>query len=310
MWSLNKRKYPRAEKQSLHALLPAFEVLAPPVLKSPIILASPHSGRHYPASFLQQTSVSLAQLRQSEDSYVDEMIKPLAQYDIPVLHALFPRCFVDVNRSANDWPPESISRRSVLDDKNPFQAHQRYSSSHAHAGLGVIPTRISHGLPIYAYPLAPKLIQARLDTLYHPYHEALQALIGMAKSKFGHAIVLDFHSMPGEKVSGKKRADFILGDRFGKSCAPETINTLHKLLSARGYTVTRNLPYAGGFITDYYGQVSERVDAVQIEINKDLYLDQDTLTPHSGMGKLIEDIQKVVLAFKDTDTTTMPLAAQ
>ena len=313
MWTFNGKKTNRVsvlqvrqranqalyEKQTLASFTKAYELFIPPIATTPFIVCSPHSGRHYPPSFLKQTQLPLEKLRMSEDSYIDQLLLPLDQYNLPILHALFPRCYVDVNRSSGELPADSLS-----------DEQQHLLSPRARAGLGVIPTCIAQNLNIYPYSLTVKQVQARLDRLYHPYHTALKKLINHTKVKFGRAIVLDFHSMPGKLMSGQTRADFILGDQYGSTCHPKTINLLHNALSTLGYSVVRNTPYAGGFITQHYGQPYNDVEVIQIEINKDLYLNPRIIQPHAGMDILQANINAVILGMIDNLSTNVGIAAQ
>lgn len=310
MWKLNGKKHSagtrfqgrhmRADMRAIGALTPAYALVPCQNPRSPLILASPHSGRTYPQGFLDQTNLPLSQLRLPEDSFVDEILMPLTKFGVPLLHALFPRCYVDVNRSADEIPPENLPKNNAFSRTSP----------RAHMGLGVIPTHISQGVPIYPRPLSAKQIETRLAALYRPYHNALSDLIEATKTKFGHTVLLDCHSMPGHAVSGKNRADFILGDRFGESCHPDTTNFLHDALETLGYSVTRNIPYAGGYITSHYGRPSQNVQAIQIEINKDLYLNHATLEPHDGMAQLTTHMQTVILALSNQLNTPDAIAAQ
>ncbi|PHR59802.1 MAG: N-formylglutamate amidohydrolase [Robiginitomaculum sp.] len=296
---LNNKERNKAEAQALAALSPAFFQILPKTIKTPILIACPHAGRQYPQAFLKQTQLSLDELRLAEDSHVDEIFEPLTESGFPFLKALFPRCYIDVNRADTDWPPESVPHAS-----------QHTLSLHAKSGLGVTPTRITKELNIYTYPLPAEHIQARLDALYHPYHNALKDMIENTKAQFGHAVLLDCHSMPGKHASGQSRADIILGDRFGKSCHPNTINILQTLLFDLGYNVVRNIPYAGGFVTTHYGQPDTGVEAIQIEINKDLYLNPHTFTPHDGMAKICADLQTAVKELQSRLLADNKIAAQ
>ncbi len=287
------------EKQTLAAFTKAYELFTPTIATSPFIVCSPHSGRHYPPSFLKQTQLPLEKLRISEDSYIDQLILPFAKYNLPILHALSPRCYVDVNRSSDELPADCLTNEQ-----------QHILSARAKSGLGVIPTCIAQNLYIYPYALTRKQVQARLDRLYHPYHAVLRELINRTKTKFGRAIVLDFHSMPGKLISGQTRADFILGNQHGGACHPKTIDMLHHTLCTLGYSVVRNTPYAGGFITQHYGQPHTDVEVIQIEINKDLYLNSRTIAPHAGMDILQTNINSVILSMIETLSTDIDIAAQ
>lgn len=295
----SSRAHRQAEKYSLEAFTPAFATITPDTITSPIVLASPHSGRLYPKSFLAQTQLNRDELRLCEDCYVDQIFNPLTDIGLPFLHALFPRCFVDVNRSETEWPPNSMPNMP-----------ENTVSPRARAGLGVTPTCIARDLEIYDRPLLAKHIQARLDQLYHPYHTALTRMIKRTKRAVGHAILLDCHSMPGVLACGQKRADIILGDRFGKSCHPETIDILQEKLQALGYNVIRNTPYAGGFITTHYGRPNMGVQAIQIEINKDLYLNPHTFEVTDEMEKLSVDMYRAIVYLQDVLNSPNHIAAQ
>ncbi|MGJ8564575.1 MAG: N-formylglutamate amidohydrolase [Alphaproteobacteria bacterium] len=268
------------EQACLSEFTPPISVNRPLELKSPFIFCSPHSGHHYPADFISRSHYPLSHLRQNEDAFIDTLFAPVARQGAPLLAALFPRCFVDVNRAADELPPAWLPR-----DGTP--------TLRAAAGLGVIPVALAEGLPIYKRKLKPAVIEPRLKALYHPYHDALKRLIEEMKTHFGHAVIIDCHSMPGFSPSRVRRADVVLGDRYGTSCHPETIALLERLFTEREYSVTRNHPYAGSYVTSHYGQPTNGVQAVQIEINRDLYLNPVTLKPKRGYERLEADIKAI-----------------
>lgn len=280
------RRQKTREAQCIAAFNPPVEIKRPARLLSPVIFASPHSGNIYPDAFLSRTSLELKTLRRNEDAFIDKLFAPASGFGAPLLSATFPRCFVDVNRAADELPAD-------------WSANPHATTARANMGLGVIPTLISERHPIYDRALKPSCVQARLNHLYYPYHTALRALIEAAKEMFGHALVIDCHSMPGASPGGVRRSDIILGDRYGTSCAPETMAKIEALFSEHGYSVMRNYPYAGGYVTSHYGQPQDGVEVVQIEINRDLYLNSVTLSPNAAYGKLAENlvniIEKIVL---------------
>ena len=300
MWRDNRQKKANTEtRQRLQIRLDkiAFtdfhsphKLSRPKVLATPLVLSSPHSGRNYPPSFLAQTRLTKQRLRQSEDCYVDHIIEPLTEFGIPLIAAQFPRIYLDLNRSPDEWPPEVLALR----EDGPWPVTTR-----ARAGLGVVPMRLEQNTDIYPHGITESLVRGRLDTLYHPYHQELQNLLHRAKQQFGHALLLDCHSMPGHDGAGNARPDIVLGNCYGDSCYPETIEFIEAAFTSLGYTVMCNHPYAGGYITAHYGQPSDNIEALQIEINKDLYLNADTLQPHTGMEELAANMQTVVLQTKD-----------
>lgn len=273
------------ETESLAAYEPAIEVYKPSTAAGPLILASPHSGRIYPDALLERSSLTLNQLRQNEDCYIDQMLGFARHMDIPLLSALFPRCFVDVNRDATELPKEWRPSKTEP------------STARAEIGLGVIPTIIGEKMSIYKRSLKVAEVLPRLDALYHPYHNALSSLIAGTLKDFGQALLLDCHSMPGFTQMGQRRADIVLGDRHGTACRPETIAKLETLFQARGYNVTRNHPYAGGYVTSHYGRPDENVEVIQIEINRDLYLNPVSFARKAGYARLADDLRTICWEF-------------
>lgn len=233
-----------------------------------LIFASPHSGRTYPKAFTRRSRLPLAALRRNEDAYIDSLIRPLSEQGFPVLLANFPRCFVDVNRAPDELLPS-------------WTGNTKDSTPRAAAGLGVVPTVIAEHLPIYKSGLPLDVVKARLDWLYHPYHLALKNLMTVARSRAGTALLLDCHSMPGKSFSGRARHDIILGDRFGTSAHPDFVHIAEQVFKSEGYSVTRNYPYAGGYVTSTYGQPDNGSHVIQIEINRQLYINPGSfrLTP-------------------------------
>ena len=276
------------EHDSLEVLTPACRLLRPPHWRASVLFASPHSGNIYPQSFIERSALSTAQLRKNEDIFVDKLFAPCVAAGAPLLTARFPRCFVDVNRGEDEVPPNWCDS-------------PRKSSARAQAGLGVIPTHINETTAIYRRSPDPEVLRMRLARLYRPYHDTLQDLITECVSRFGQALLIDCHSMPGFAPMGSRRPDIILGDRFGKSCHPDTFARIQGIFRAAGYTVSTNYPYAGGYVTSHYGRPDLGIETVQIEINRDLYLNPVTLAPKKGYDALAEDLtyitQSIIRAF-------------
>ena len=258
--------------------------------RAPVIFASPHSGAIYPRGFRRAAGLSLTDLRRNEDAYVDHLFGATPRLGAPLLWARFPRCYVDVNRPGDDLPPEWLE---------PGASRLGASGSYkGRLGLGVVPTVIGENLPIHRTLPSRAEVQARLDALYWPYHRALGGLLHRAQSRWGEALLIDCHSMPGTVPNRKtgrrhRRPDIILGDGHGKSAREETTSLLQSLFERRGYRVVRNHPYAGGHSTLHYGKPASGVEAVQIEINRDLYLDERNLVPHEGFTELGRDITAI-----------------
>ncbi len=291
------RRRQAIEKACLEAFTSPIEIARPKNLTSPVVFASPHSGDIYPDALLEASAQPLHILRRNEDAFVNELFGKVTDYGAPLLRARFPRCFVDVNRA-----PDELPRR--------WRPGNTLSTARAEMGLGVIPTMISEKQAIYRRNPRASAVTPRLNKLYFPYHQALQNLIDEAHTQFGHALVIDCHSMPGFTAQGSRRSDVILGDRYGVSCQPETLALVDQLFSTRGYSVTRNYPYAGGYVASHYGRPMEDVEVVQIEINRDLYLNPVTLVRKRGYAKLAGDIQYFIKELTSSYDRRLPQAAE
>jgi N-formylglutamate amidohydrolase len=247
---------------------PPFEVLEPAEWRAPIIFNSPHSGSVYPYDFLSASRIDLPTLRRSEDSFMDELITDLSGRGFPMVRVNFPRSYVDVNREPYELDPRMFSGRL------PSFANTR--SMRVAGGLGTIPRVVGDGQEIYRERLSVDDALSRIEALYKPYHRALRRLINRAHQAFGTVIVVDCHSMPSIGVSRDepRRPDVVIGDRYGTSCAALLPDTVENTMSRLGYSVGRNKPYAGGFITEHYGNPASGLHAIQLELNRAIYMDE------------------------------------
>jgi len=249
-------------------LSPPFEIVEPARWRAPIIFNSPHSGSVYPGEFLRASRIDLAALRRSEDSFMDELIGHLSDRGFPVVRVNFPRSYVDVNREPYELDPRMFTGRL------PSFANTR--SMRVAGGLGTIPRVVGDGQEIYRERISVEDALGRIDQLYKPYHRALRRLINKAHQTFGTVILVDCHSMPSVGVSRDepKRPDIVIGDRYGTSCAPLLPDMVEEVLSGRGYSIGRNKPYAGGFITEHYGNPASGLHTIQLELNRAIYMDE------------------------------------
>ncbi|HEX4272254.1 MAG TPA: N-formylglutamate amidohydrolase [Rhizomicrobium sp.] len=231
----------------------------------PFLFASPHSGRSYPASLLENTRLDATTLRRSEDAFVDELFAGVVTLGAPLLAAQFPRAFLDVNRSSTELDAGMFAA--------PLKVPVDAPSPRVSAGLGVIPRIVRDGAEIYRSKLDTSEAETRISQLYRPYHQALAALIDETRARFGVAVLIDCHSMP----SALSVPDIVLGDRYGASAAPALTARAEAAFVREGFSVTRNTPYAGGHTTVLYGRVAAGCHALQIEINRALYLDEDKI---------------------------------
>jgi N-formylglutamate amidohydrolase len=266
---------------------PPFFLIEPLRRTSPLIFASPHSGRRYPAELLADTRVSLISLRRSEDAYVDELFAGAAAYGAPVLSAAIARSFVDLNRDPAELDPEMFVERP------PHSAHA--SSARVQAGLGAIPRVSGDGQSIYRRKLSLHEAERRIAAVHRPYHALLRNLVEETKEMFGCAVLIDCHSMP-SNARGAHAPDVVLGDRFGASCHPSITAFTEATLRKLGYRVARNTPFAGGHTTQTYGRPAANVHALQIEINRALYIDERTLERTNGYARIRADMTRLAEA--------------
>jgi len=277
---------------------PPFEVLAPDRQAVPLVVASPHSGAHYPPEFVAASRLDPMALRRSEDSFIDEIFGAAPTIGAPLLRATFPRAYIDPNREPYELDP------AMFEDTLPGYANTR--SPRVAAGLGTIARVVATGRDIYRDKLRLAEALERIQALYQPYHGALRRLIADTRAAFGCCLLVDGHSMPSvggpmDTDAGRARVDVILGDVHGASCAPIVTDTAERTLRQLGYAVTRNNPYSGGFTTQNYGRPRRGVHALQIEINRSLYMDEETITRKDAIVDLTRDMAKVMAALGAID---------
>lgn len=250
-----------------------FAVMRPFRWTAPFVFASPHSGRTYPPSFLALSALDPVSLRRSEDAFVDKLFGAVPDQGAAFLVAHFPRAYLDVNRAEREFDPAMFD--------GPVSAHEPATrNARVAAGLGVIPRVVREGMEIYRAPLPAAEAALRLDSFYRPYHAALAGLIAETKAAFGTAVVIDCHSMPPPLLT--RGYDVVIGDRHGESASAALSAEIGRRLAGLGYSVGRNSPYAGGHTTRLYGQPGAGVHAVQIEINRKLYLDEKRMEKSAG----------------------------
>ena len=261
------------------------------------MFASPHSGRLYPQEMMAASALDAETIRRSEDALVDALVLGATDHGAVVITAAYARAYIDVNREPYDLDP------SMFEDELPPFARGR--SARVAAGLGSIARIVAEGQEIYSRKLTFADAARRIDTVHAPYHAALEMLISEAVRAFGAAILIDWHSMPSAaaRTLGQSgdlgvagACDLVLGDRFGSACAPQITALVERELEAIGYRVARNAPYAGGYTTEFYGRPRAHVHALQVEINRALYLNETTLEPHAGFERLKHDLERVFTA--------------
>ncbi len=267
-----------------------FAVQEPDNQTVPFVFCSPHSGRRYPPDFVAASRLDAVTLRRSEDSFVDELFEAVPRFGAPLLKAHFPRAFVDVNREPWELDPAMFAE--------PLPRWVNTRSLRVASGLGTIAKVVSDGTEIYGGKLAFAEAERRVRELYEPYHAQLQALIDRTLDRFGCAVLIDCHSMPSiggplDRDKGHNRADVVLGDRYSTTCSPILTHTAAEVLRGLGYRVARNSPYAGGYCTAHYGRPDRHVHALQIELNRALYMDETRMKRLPGFGHLAAHLTRL-----------------
>ncbi|HYF23417.1 MAG TPA: N-formylglutamate amidohydrolase [Caulobacteraceae bacterium] len=265
-------------------------VLRRPAVPTPLVFASPHSGRRYPDDLLQASALDDRAIRKSEDAFVDELIDGAVEHGAAVIACSVARAYVDVNREPWELDPAMFE-----DDLPPFA---RAQTARVQAGLGSIAKVVAEGQEIYARKLTFAEAEARIGAVHAPYHKALAALVAEAKARFGLAVLIDWHSMPSaagraESRRGRIKPDVVLGDRHGEACGRPLSDLVRRELEAAGYAVAMNSPYAGGWTTQTYGRPKDGVHALQIELDRGLYLDERRVEPGAGFAGLKADLERL-----------------
>ena len=274
---------------------PPFEVLEPARLACPLVFSSPHSGNVYPRRFLDATRLEEAVLHRSEDAFVDVLFGGATALGAPLIKARFPRAYLDLNREPYELDPR------MFDGPLPPFANTR--SLRVAGGLGTIARVAGQAQEIYARRMPVEEAIERIEKLYKPYHNCLRGLIDRARQIFGIAVLVDCHSMPSGslrqgqssqvKAADVARPDFVVGDRHGASCARDFVDVVEHELRHLGYRVQRNKPYAGGYITEHYGNPAGDCHAMQIEVSRALYMDERAVTREEKFADVAADLTKV-----------------
>lgn len=271
----------------------SYNIIRPIRQDTPVIFASPHSGRDYPASLLEVTGLDSRAIRSSEDAFVDRLFAAAPDFGAPLLVARTPRAYVDLNRAVDELDPALIEGV----DRPPH--NPRISS-----GLGVIPRVVSNGRAIYRGKITMADAQERLARHWHPYHNALRDLVEESRAGFGKAVLVDCHSMPHEAIEAHARGgvphpEIVLGDRFGAAAGREVMDLVESAFRAAGLRVVRNAPFAGAYIAQAYGRPSRGCHVVQIEIDRSLYMDEARILPRRDFAAFQALMTKVIAQITD-----------
>jgi len=272
---------------------PPFEIIEPPSARGPVLFNSPHSGAVYPRGFLDATRLDIPPRGRSVDSFVDDLVGGVVAQGFPLMRAHFPRCYVDVNREPYELDPR------MFEGRLPSFANTR--SMRVAGGLGTVARVVGDAQEIYDHRIPVDDALARIESLYKPYHRALRRLFTGVHREFGAAVLVDCHSMPSNAGHRDERArpEFVLGDRYGTSCVDIVTDVVEQTLREQGYTVSRNKPYAGGFITEHYGNPAAGLHAIQLEINRALYMDEKRYQRVPGFARVAADLELVARRLGD-----------
>jgi len=282
----------------------AYHLSRPDRARSCVVFASPHSGADYSESFMRSSILDRHTIRSSEDAFVDLLFDAAPDHGAPFLTTRVPRAYVDLNRSKEELDP------ALIEGARRYGHNPRVAS-----GLGVIPRVVANGRAIYRGKLPMDQAQLRIRQYWHPYHEALQTLLDEAHAQFGQAVLIDCHSMPHEAMDGisrsnRERPEIVLGDRFGAAASGDVVDRIEAAFAATGLKVARNTPFAGAYVTQAYGRPSRLQHAVQVEIDRSLYMDEKAIRPNDNFEAFRTLMHQVTADIASFGQEQMPLAAE
>ena len=282
----------------------AFNLTMPEIRTTSVVFASPHSGRNYSWNFVRRSILDERTLRSSEDAFVDRLFESAPINGAPLLAATAPRAWVDVNRSADELDSsliEGVSR----------SAHNPRVSS----GLGVVPRVVANGRAIYRGKITRREADNRIEHVWRPWHDAIDQLLRDSLVMFGEAILVDCHSMPHEAIESighpqGRRPDIVLGDRFGAAASSDVVDRIEAAFERAGLRVARNAPFAGAYVTQQYGRPGRGQHAVQIEIDRALYMNEQAIRPNNNFASFKALIDGIVAEISDVGRADVALAAE
>jgi N-formylglutamate amidohydrolase len=252
---------------------PAFERSGPREPISPLVCAVPHAGRLYPGALMAASAVPIGVLEQLEDRYADLLIAKAVEAGAVAIVARVARAWIDLNRGEEDLDP---ALRDPPDSGPP-------QSARARTGLGLLPRRVSRR-DLWREPPSPAAAAARIATIHRPYHAAIAEALAAAHRRFGHAVLIDCHSMP--TLGGLRPPRIVIGDGHGRSAGPGVAAGLARTARALGAPTALNAPYAGAYSIACHGRPADHIHAVQVEVDRALYLERDMRTPSSGLERM------------------------
>lgn len=282
----------------------AFRLTMPDIRTTSVVFASPHSGSNYSRNFVRRSVLDERTLRSSEDAFVDQLFESAPYHGAPLLAATAPRAWIDVNRSADELDPALIEGVSK-------SAHNPRVSS----GLGVVPRVVANGRTIYRGKIPLREAEERIAQVWQPWHEALDQLLKDSLALFGEAVLVDCHSMPNEAIESLghphgRRPDIVLGDRFGAAASSEIVDRIEAAFESAGLRVARNAPFAGAYVTQHYGRPGRGQHAVQVEIDRALYMNEQAIRPNGNFAAFKKVIDQVVTDISGIGRADIAMAAE
>jgi N-formylglutamate amidohydrolase len=283
-----------------------FDILAPALWSAPMVFNSPHSGLDLPAELLDMSQLSPQQLRASADTHVDQLFAGCVEAGAPMMRSLVSRAYVDLNREPFELDSRMFAER--------LPSYVNCASPRVASGLGTIPRTVGDGVQIYSETMRFSDALARIDQFYRPYHRALGSLLDEAYGATGQVLLVDCHSMPSSAVSHVRGGiDVVLGDRFGSACDPDISVIVEDCMTRAGLKVSRNKPYSGGFFTENHGRPRQFRHAVQIEVNRALYMKERTQEKHAGFNSLktaLDSMSQTLATWLSDQSSRFAVAAE
>lgn len=249
----------------------------------PILVSVPHSGREYPPALLDNLNVPASHLLRLEDRYADRLATSLIASGFPAIMARKPRAWVDLNRSRTEIDPDMIAGMDP--------AQTPYISKKVRGGLGLLPRRLHGAGNLWREKWQQQHVIERIERDHEPYHVMVEQILERMRSVFGCALLLDLHSMPSVFDEGRRQIGFVVGDRFGRSCDSRYAELVAGHFRSAGYEVRTNHPYAGGYILERHGQPDRNIHALQLEVDRSLYLDESLREPVAAARTIAELVE-------------------
>lgn len=258
----------------------------------PVLVAVPHAGRDYPDEILQNLRVAPHVLERLEDRHADMLLPDLAAIGCPTLVAHAARAWIDLNRAPSEVDPQMISDAPRAAFSQP--------SAKVRGGLGLVPRRLADHGELWRRPLPHAAVLARISGMHDPYHRTLAQTLGALHARFGCAVLIDLHSMPPVKPEDSRPPpQIVIGDRFGRSAGARSCDLAVRVFADRGFDVALNHPYAGGYVLDRHGRPARNIHALQVEVDRSLYLDAELCNPGEGMSRVRAVLASLVQTLAD-----------